>query len=135
MAADVEWIIQQNDDQWSVNNFYLCILRNLCSNWLQTSIYEILAAFGPKNNSNMYCEQQVWIPQQRSGFWPTVWFGLVPDPAKNPTRFVLVGLLPGPDINPLFFCRVGTGPRLHITVPTMLAVLWLHLSFWVLIKS
>jgi hypothetical protein len=24
---------------------------------------------------------------------------------------------------------------LHITVPTMLAVLWLHLSFWVLIKS
>jgi hypothetical protein len=37
-----------------------------------------------------------------------VWFGLVPDLAKNPTLTVLAGLLPGQDINPQFFVLVGT---------------------------
>ena len=36
-------------------------------------------------------------------------FGLVPDLAENPTRFVLAGLLPGSDINTWVFGRVGTG--------------------------
>jgi hypothetical protein len=39
--------------QRSVNNFQLCILSKLCSDWCQTSIYEILAAFTGKNNSDM----------------------------------------------------------------------------------
>jgi hypothetical protein len=33
--------------------FYLGILSKLCSDWLQTSIFEILAAFIGKNNSAM----------------------------------------------------------------------------------
>ena len=41
-------------------------------------------------------------------------FGSVPDPARNPTRFVLVGLLPGPDVEPWVFGLVGTGPRFKL---------------------
>jgi hypothetical protein len=33
------------------------------------------------------------------------------------------------------FGQAGTGPQFHITVPIALAVLWLQLSFCVLIKS
>jgi len=38
----------ENERQRSINDFQLHILGNLCSNWLQTSIYEILAAFTGK---------------------------------------------------------------------------------------
>jgi len=38
----------ENDCQQSVNNFRLGILGNLCSDWLHTSIYEILVAFTGK---------------------------------------------------------------------------------------
>jgi hypothetical protein len=43
----------ENDRQWSANDFELCILPKLCSDWCQASIYEILAAFTGKTNSNM----------------------------------------------------------------------------------
>jgi len=43
----------ENERQWSVNNVLSRILANLCSDWLQTSIYRILAAFTGKNNSEM----------------------------------------------------------------------------------
>jgi len=43
----------ENERQQSVNNFYLDILGNLFSDWLQASIYQILAAFTGKNNSGM----------------------------------------------------------------------------------
>jgi len=42
----------ENERQRSVNDFQLCILGKLCSDWLQTSIYQILAAFTGKNNSD-----------------------------------------------------------------------------------
>jgi hypothetical protein len=64
MAADVEWTIHQNERQQSVNraplehqqsirDLWLCILGILCSDWLQTSIYQIWAAFTGKYNRNM----------------------------------------------------------------------------------
>jgi len=37
----------------SGNDFSVCILIKLCSDWLQTSIYAILAAFTGKKNSEM----------------------------------------------------------------------------------
>jgi hypothetical protein len=37
--------------QQSLNDFWLHMLANLCSDWLHTSIYQILAAFTGKNNS------------------------------------------------------------------------------------
>jgi len=43
----------QNEQQPRVNHFQLHILGNLSSDWLQTSIYQILAAFTGKKNSNM----------------------------------------------------------------------------------
>jgi len=43
----------ENERQPSVNNLSLCILCMVCSDWLQTSIYQILAAFTGKNNSDM----------------------------------------------------------------------------------
>jgi hypothetical protein len=43
----------ENEHQPSVNNLELPILSNLCSDWLQTSIYQILAAFTGKNNCEM----------------------------------------------------------------------------------
>ena len=46
------------------------------------------------------------VTRQRSGFWLAVQFCLVPDPAKNPTRFVLAGLLPGPVTNLWSFGQV-----------------------------
>ena len=64
-----------------------------------------------------YCKQRVRVTRQRSGFWPAVRFGSVPNPAKYPTHCVLAGLLPGPDINPRLFGRVVPGPRFHSTVP------------------
>jgi hypothetical protein len=42
-----------NERQQSVNDIYLRILANLCSDWFHTSIYQILAAFTGKNNSKM----------------------------------------------------------------------------------
>ena len=44
---------RDNECQWSVNYRKLRILGNLCSDWLQTSIYHILAALPGKNNSDM----------------------------------------------------------------------------------
>jgi len=41
----------ENVRQRSVNDFQLRILGNLCSDWLQTSIYEILAAFTGKTTA------------------------------------------------------------------------------------
>jgi len=41
----------ENERQGSVNDFQLCIFGNLCSHWLQTSIYEILAAFTGKTTA------------------------------------------------------------------------------------
>jgi len=46
------WKWASTECQWSVNDFSLCIIGNLSSEWLQTSIDEILAAFMGKNNSN-----------------------------------------------------------------------------------
>jgi len=43
----------ENERQWSFNDFKLCIFDDLCSNWLQTSTYQILAAFTGINNSDM----------------------------------------------------------------------------------
>jgi len=43
----------ENERQQSVNEFELRILANLCSDWLHTSIYQILAAFTGKNDSKM----------------------------------------------------------------------------------
>jgi len=44
---------RENEGQWSVNYCQLCILGNLCSDWLETSIYQLLAAITGKNNSDM----------------------------------------------------------------------------------
>jgi len=43
----------ENKRQRSINNFQLRIIGNLCSDWLQASIYQILAAFTGENNSGM----------------------------------------------------------------------------------
>jgi len=52
------------------------------------------------------CKQWVRVASQQSGFQPAGRFGPVPNPAKNPTHFVLAGLLPGPDRNPHFLGQV-----------------------------
>jgi len=43
----------ENERQQSINDFQLCILSKLSSDWCQTSSYEILAAFTGKDNSDM----------------------------------------------------------------------------------
>jgi hypothetical protein len=43
----------ENECQLSVNDFWLCIVGNLCSIVLQTNIYALLAPFIGKNNSEM----------------------------------------------------------------------------------
>jgi hypothetical protein len=43
----------QHERQLSINDVLLSILSKLCSEWLQTSIHEILAALNGKNNSAM----------------------------------------------------------------------------------
>jgi len=43
----------ENEHQQSVNHFYLRILANLFSDWLNTSIYQILAALTGKKDSKM----------------------------------------------------------------------------------
>jgi len=43
----------ENERQQSVNDCWLRILANLSSDWLHTSIYQILAAFTGKNDSKM----------------------------------------------------------------------------------
>jgi len=43
----------ENERQQGIKDFYLCILANLCSDWLHTLIYQILAAFTRKNGSKM----------------------------------------------------------------------------------
>jgi len=43
----------ENESQRSVNYFQLRILDNLFSDWLQTSIHQILAAITGKNYSDM----------------------------------------------------------------------------------
>ena len=47
-----------------------------------------------QGKTHVQCQQRVWVTRQRSGFCPVVRFGSVPDPAKNPSLFVLAGLLP-----------------------------------------
>jgi len=42
-----------NERQETINNLELRILHNIFSDWLQTSIYQIFAAFTGKNNSEM----------------------------------------------------------------------------------
>jgi len=42
----------ENEYQWSVNDFWLCILGNLSGNWLETTKNEVIAAFRGKNDSN-----------------------------------------------------------------------------------
>jgi hypothetical protein len=75
------------------------------------------------------------MTRQWSGFWPLVLSCSVPDLGQYPTCCVLAGSLPGLNIHPCLFGWAGTGLQFHITVPIALAVLWLQLSFWVLIKS
>jgi len=59
-----------NDRQRSVNDFQLRILGNLCPNWLQTPIYQILAAFTGKNNSDMLpAASWEWASAERQLFW------------------------------------------------------------------
>jgi len=41
----------ENERQWSINGYQLRILGNSCSDWLQTYIYEILAAFTGKTTA------------------------------------------------------------------------------------
>jgi hypothetical protein len=43
----------ENVRHWRVNDLEPCIVGNSYSDWLQTSIYQILAAFTGKNNSDM----------------------------------------------------------------------------------
>jgi len=43
----------ENERQLSVNNFQLHILDNLCADWLQTSIHQIVAAFMGRNYIDM----------------------------------------------------------------------------------
>jgi len=43
----------ENMRQQSISNFQLPILSNLSSDWLQTSVHQILAAFTGKNTSDM----------------------------------------------------------------------------------
>jgi hypothetical protein len=43
----------EHQRQWIINDCYLGIVDKLCSDWLQTSIYEIFAAITGKNNSDM----------------------------------------------------------------------------------
>jgi len=52
-TATCSLLHHENERQWSVNDFKLHILGNLFSNWLLTSMYEILTAFTGKNNSDM----------------------------------------------------------------------------------
>jgi hypothetical protein len=43
----------ENERQRSINDFKLHILANLFSDWLQTSIFQTLAAFTGKNYTDM----------------------------------------------------------------------------------
>lgn len=55
----------ENECQLSVNNFYLCIMGHLCSDWVQTSIYEILAVIGRSPNcENLFSFGRETMPQQ-----------------------------------------------------------------------
>jgi len=65
-----------NELQWSINHFQLRILGNLCSVWLQTSIYQLLAAFTGKNNSNMLpAAFWKWVSTERQQFqWLHIWY-------------------------------------------------------------
>jgi len=71
------------------------------------------------------CWQQVRVTHQQSGFWLAIRLGLVPDPAKNPTRFVFGSVV----------IRGGTAQQVDFTVPSALDQLWPQLSIWVLIVS
>jgi hypothetical protein len=42
----------ENEFQWSIKNFIICILGNLSSNLLQISIDEIMAAFRGQDKSD-----------------------------------------------------------------------------------
>jgi len=60
----------ENERQRSVNDFYLRILVNLCSNWLHTSMYQILAVFTGKNNSTMLpAASWKWASTECHQFW------------------------------------------------------------------
>ena len=62
-APSLEWASME----WE--QFLLWILGNSCSDWLSTSIYEILAAFGPENNSNMLPPKfWTWVLTERRQF-------------------------------------------------------------------
>jgi len=52
-TATCSLLHHENEHQRSVNDSRLHILGNLCSDWLQTSIYEILAVFTSKNNGDV----------------------------------------------------------------------------------
>jgi len=59
----------ENERQRSVNNSLLWILGNLVSDWLQTSIYQIFAAFTDKNNSDMLpAASWKWLSTERQLF-------------------------------------------------------------------
>jgi len=71
----------------------------------ETILYwpKVVLATGPGN-----------VPAVRVLTGGSVQFGSVPDPAQNPTCFVLAGLLPGPDIEPQVFDWVGNGLQFQI---------------------
>jgi hypothetical protein len=41
----------ETECQWSINNFWLCIMGNLGGDWLQPFISKVLGAFHGKNDS------------------------------------------------------------------------------------
>jgi hypothetical protein len=51
-GADVEWTLQHNNHQWSVNDFWICKYCKFRVLWLPLVITDILASFVVKQNGN-----------------------------------------------------------------------------------
>jgi len=59
----------ENERHWSGNDFQIRILGNWCSDWLQTHIHPIFAAFTGKNYSNMLpAASWEWASTERQRF-------------------------------------------------------------------
>jgi len=81
----------KNERQWRVNNLELRILYNLCSDWLWTSIFEILSFFIENNYTDMLrAASWEWASLERHGFlalhhgWCIFWW--VADIQSSDTR-------------------------------------------------
>jgi hypothetical protein len=120
------------------NFFLLMLICILCifSTPLTPHFQSSSSCLGPSWCMSSPCSRFRYSSRLPS-FGPDWNWNEVPSPDQEPTihltSIVLAGLLPGLDRNLQFFGLVELWPWFHFTIATTLAVLWLQLSFGVLI--